>query len=80
MDLRILQPEPTANAMTTPSMLAELTIRNASLLARAAPIRMGVFELQPTSTRCMVVLFYVTIMVREREGSLKSKMPYTPEP
>ena len=36
--------------MTTPRMLAELTMRNASLLDRAAPIRMDVFELQPTPT------------------------------
>jgi hypothetical protein len=36
--------------MTTPSVLAELNIRNASLLARSAPNGMGVFMLQPTSS------------------------------
>ena len=61
MDLRILQRAPTATAITTPSMLAKLTIHNASLLARAAPIRMGVFKLQPTSTRfamAVTVIFF----------------------
>jgi hypothetical protein len=44
--------------MTTPSMLAELTIRNARLPARAAPIGTRIFELQQTSTRCAVVFLY----------------------
>ena len=44
-------------------MLAELTIRNASLLDRAAPIGTRISELQPTSTRCVVVFLYVIIMV-----------------
>jgi hypothetical protein len=57
MDLRILKRAPTATAMTTPSMLAKLTIHNANLLDRAAPIRMGVFKLQSTSTRFVVVFF-----------------------
>ena len=50
-------------AMTSPSMLAELTMRNASLLDRAAPIGTRIFELQPTSNRCVVEFLYVIIMV-----------------
>ena len=38
-------------AITPPSMLAELTIRNASLLDRAAPIRTSIYKLQQTSTK-----------------------------
>ena len=48
-------------AMTTSSMLAELTItiRNASLLDRVLrPLEwMREFKLPPTSTRCAVVFF-----------------------
>ena len=65
-------------AMTTPSMLAELTMRNASLLDRAAPIGTRIFELQPTSNRCVVVFFHVIIMVCG--GSFTSKSSYTSEP
>ena len=45
-------------AMTTLSMLAELTIRNARLLTRTASIRMIVFEL-PTYLNqvCMCIFF-----------------------
>ena len=46
-------------AMTTLSMLAELTIRNARLLARTASIRMIVFEL-PTDLNqvCICIFLY----------------------
>ena len=49
--------------MTTPSMLAKLTIRNASLLTRTAPIGTGVSELQPISTRYVCNSFYVYVII-----------------